>query len=398
MKELQTFLKQKNLIPIILPGCEAPTEEQAGRIVEGFRTFSWTRDEYLEVVQGAFAVSQVRFELLDGFWDKCIDMVKRELLRRLDRLEGGPTLSDSRQYLFDVEQKLENIKELMGIRQSTAGIQTGALTGSVVAVIGATGVGKTTLAKLVYDDEEVRGFFEGRVCWLTVDQKPTPEKICKLQEQILLQLAGVKIRIWSPVEGKAHIRQRLGNARVLICLDNVYGDGHPPIVSRELLGPGSCILKTTRDASVLGPGEWSFHLDVLSAAHAEQLFLSKAFGESSPSNEHLALVRETVRFCCGIPLALEILGAQVAKLLQASDGLAQWDSLLRANFSGTPEASLLKLLGDTMAQRVSPGMIVFYPGYMNEGDMYIRVYACDTVCQGSAFESCLLSASKCPGL
>ena len=55
-------------------------------------------------------------------------------------------------------------------------------------------------------------------------------------------------------KGERLLDSVLGGAKVLICLDDVWADGHPAIVSEHSLGPGSCILQTTRDAKTIPLG------------------------------------------------------------------------------------------------------------------------------------------------
>ena len=117
VKELQTFLGRGNLLPIFM-SFEAPTEEEASRILGGFDTFKWTEAGFLEVVRGATSFTGVRLQALDGYWGRCFEEVKQEVLHRLGRLEGGPTISEPGQLFVNIEQNLEAIKGLMGLRGS----------------------------------------------------------------------------------------------------------------------------------------------------------------------------------------------------------------------------------------------------------------------------------------
>ncbi|GAQ85215.1 putative TIR-NBS type disease resistance protein [Klebsormidium nitens] len=338
IKELETFLRRGNCTPVFLERSmerqgEIVEECRSSRVWEGFGRFLWSEEEYLGLVKGVFGFVGLRLDASDGFWDTCFAKLKQELLLQLGRIEGPPMLPEP-SLLVGMEEHVEAVKVLMGFRTTPQSGEGGsAQEVGIVGVKGMGGVGKTTLAKLVYNDKEVRAFFGKRVCWLEVNQKPSQEKVCKLQEQILQALgdAGSVSRIADPTVGRAEIRKALqSGAPVLICLDNVWVDGHTPVVFKEDLSPGSCILKTTRDANTIAPGGQKHDLDVLSPEDAERLFRATALRGQEPSAEVEALIGRTLPFCAGLPLALEVVGASVARLLTKEDGISLWETLLAA--------------------------------------------------------------------
>jgi hypothetical protein len=334
LKELETFLERGNCIPVFLTPFEElraiAKECLSSRVWESFDKFGYTRETYEGLVERAFGITGLRLEAKDGFWDLCFEELKYEFLQRLGKLEGGVRTNPG-QTLFGIEHHLMAVKALMGVGATEAELQSpgGAQEVGIVAVKGMGGVGKTTLAKLVYDDPEVRGFFGGRVCWLVVNQNPISDKVRRLQEQVLSELGNAKdVKIGNPDIGRAQIRERLRGTKVLICLDDVWAGMQSPIVCKEDLGPGSCILKTTRDANTIEPGGRQHDLDVLSPEAAKHLFCLKAFGEQEPLNEFAALVDESLGFCGGLPLALEVVGSAVAKMLAGSNGKSDWHDFL----------------------------------------------------------------------
>jgi hypothetical protein len=337
LKELETFLERGNCIPVFL----TPFNElravikdcKSGRAWEKFESFHYTEENYGELVQRVFGITGLRVEVEDGFWDGCFNRLRSELLHRLGKLEGGVRISNPAHTLFDIEQHLMAIKALMGVGVPEAAVQSHgrAQEVGIVAVKGMGGVGKTTLAELVYDDPEVRGFFGGRVCWLDVNKEPTLERVCQLQAAILVKLGNLpanEVRVTSPVFGRAQIRERLKEAKVLVCLDDVWAGMGAPVICKEDLGPGSCILKTTRDANTIELGGHRHDLDVLSPEAAKQLFCLKAFGEHEALDEFAALVNESLGFCAGLPLALEVVGSAIAKMLAGSNGKSDWQDFL----------------------------------------------------------------------
>jgi hypothetical protein len=213
MKELQTFVDRENVIPIFLsiePGYLPDKKDAAW---ESFEKLPMTQEEYWRVVKSAAVSTGVRLAAVDKFWDKCIMQVRKELLKLLGRLEGGAQLSGN-SLLVSIDEHVVALKELLEIplelpaeeAEEVAGVQAAGLTSmqpgdptelptlgcvqevGIVGVKGMGGVGKTTLAKKFYDDAVVRRFFEGRICWVEVNQCPSEQQICLLQEQIIWKL------------------------------------------------------------------------------------------------------------------------------------------------------------------------------------------------------------------
>lgn len=351
VKELQTFLGRGNFIPVFF----SMSFDGLPSAWESFDFFEWTEEEYKRVIREAKSYVGFRLEAHDRYWDVCIAGLKAELLRRLNILDGGPKLTEPDQPLFGIEGHVEEIKRLMGIRPG--GVLHQAREVSIVAVKGMGGVGKTTLARRIYDDEEVRGFFSWGVCWLVVDQNPTSEMICGLQKEILSKLARRNdATIGSPEKGRAEIRQCLGSAKVLICLDNVWADRHSPVVRKVDLGPGSCILKTTRDARTIELDGHRYDLDVLSPPSAEQLFRFHAFRHCAPSDDDVPLIERSLQLCGGLPLALQIVGSAVAGMMAGDGDRLQWEDFLDVAVGSTPEGmevhDILRSSYDTLPSAV----------------------------------------------
>jgi hypothetical protein len=349
LKELQTFVKRKNLVPIFLgigPGDLQNVLEEGPAVWEGFKKFPMLREEYGRVVGAAGAFTGQRLEALDGFWDTCIWQVKKLLLRLLGKVEGGLQLSEAG-LLVGIDKHVTKLKQLSGVpvgleEDASRVLPEGGAVGSggnngreigIVGVKGMGGVGKTTLAKGLYDDPDVREFFGGKMCWVEVNQGPSEDRICKLQKQILWELCERKEEIGNPTTGRAKIRSCLSGAKVLVFLDNVWDEkGSNRVLLPQCLGPESRIVKTTRDEKLIGSSGDKYDLDVLDQEAACELFCWHAFSEREPPSRLQHFVWRATTCCGGLPLALELVGARVAeetRFLKYASLERWWEALLR---------------------------------------------------------------------
>ncbi|CAI0461771.1 unnamed protein product [Linum tenue] len=119
----------------------------------------------------------------------------------------------------------------------------------VIPIVGMGGVGKTTLAQLVYNDRRVEDCFNVKA-WVCVSQEPSISKITK---DILEEVTG------GTFDGnfnqlQLELKGRLKGKKFLIVLDDVWNDKYADwdVLRRPLMTgvPGSVVLVTTRNESV----------------------------------------------------------------------------------------------------------------------------------------------------
>ncbi|GAQ83946.1 disease resistance protein (TIR-NBS-LRR class) family [Klebsormidium nitens] len=307
MMELHTFMTRGNAVPVFFASLEdlkeARNKAVADRIWERFgrRFGEITEEQYLGAVDGVLRTTGLRLEALDGWWDECVEKIVPVVLRKLD---SSARLSNHEQ-LIGCHEHLSNLKRLLGV--PSAGVSKGAEATSketlLVEITGMGGVGKTALAKKLYDEGDVRKWFGGNVCFVFVGGKST----CSRQEQILRELCDVDVSIENPMAGRAAIKEKLHRRKVFLCLDDVTNATE--VVRVEDLGPGSRVVTTSRSKEAISSLEYK--VELLDSDASWKLFCWHAFGGKNPPEDLALLCSEVMNLCKGLPLAIKVLARQL---------------------------------------------------------------------------------------
>ncbi|RWR75888.1 putative disease resistance protein RGA4 [Cinnamomum micranthum f. kanehirae] len=197
---------------------------------------------------------------------------------------------------------------------------------SVISIVGIGGIGKTTLAKLVFDQESVQDHFKPKM-WVCVSDnfdvtgllKEIIQRAKQEEKNIQHGNADNKPLPSSVEELQCLLREKLSEKRYLLVLDDVWNE--KPEKWHSLRGlmlcgeRGSRILVTTRSrkvASIMSKIQ-PYSLKPLSEDGCWSLFCQGAFAnqaeEAEAAHPNLAPIgRQIVKKCRGIPLAVTTLG------------------------------------------------------------------------------------------
>ncbi|MFN8463930.1 MAG: tetratricopeptide repeat protein [Caldilineaceae bacterium] len=172
---------------------------------------------------------------------------------------------------------------------------------------GLPGVGKTTLAILIANDERVRDYFTGGVLWAGLGPIPDIASIQAAWAEAL----GIDLReVPDPQQWQARISAALGDRRVLVVIDDAW-----QVEAAEALrcsAPGAAHLLTTRNGSLareFAGASQSLKVPVLDDDTALGL-LQKLAPEACMAD--LEAARRLAYTVGGLPLAVELLGGYLA--------------------------------------------------------------------------------------
>ncbi|KAG6632452.1 putative disease resistance protein At3g14460 [Carya illinoinensis] len=199
----------------------------------------------------------------------------------------------------------------------------------LIAIVGMGGLGKTTLAQLVYNDDRMEGHFDFKA-WVCVSDD---FDVLKMTKTILVKLglsinSDTKSLDWLQVT----LQQTLKGKKFLLVLDDVWNKNYSEW--EALSNPfrsgakGSRVIVTTRDKRVASIMHSTaiYNLKKLQEEDCWSLFSKHAFhnGNRNSHPELEVIGRQLVKRCEGLPLAVKTIGA----LLWSELDIGEWNKIM----------------------------------------------------------------------
>ncbi|KAH0713117.1 hypothetical protein KY289_009076 [Solanum tuberosum] len=206
------------------------------------------------------------------------------------------------------------------------------------------GLGKTTLAKVVYNDERVQKHFVLKV-WFCVSEAYDAFRITK---GLLQEIGSTDLKVDDNLNQlQVKLKERLKGKKFLIVLDDVWNENYNEWVDLRNIfvqgDIGSKIIMTTRKESVaLIMGNEQISMDNLSTEASWSLFKRHAFENMDPMGypELEEVGKQIVAKCKGLPLALKTL----AGMLRSKSEVEGWKRILRSEIWELPHNDILPAL------------------------------------------------------
>ncbi|KAK8448268.1 hypothetical protein SEVIR_8G253400v4 [Setaria viridis] len=214
----------------------------------------------------------------------------------------------------------------------------------VLPIVGMGGLGKTTLAQLIYNDPQVKDHFQ-LLKWVCVSDdfnlSNLANKICNASEGSL-------------EEALKKLQEQLKGKRYLLVLDDVWDEEsfldnwEKFKTCLEQGGVGSAVLTTTRNTEIaqlmgtIGISHERKYLDVgtLGKEFIQEIIETRAFSLHKRDDELVNLVGPIADRCAGSPLAAKALGS----ILRKKTTTEEWEDVLQRSNICTVETGILPIL------------------------------------------------------
>ncbi|KAL3368110.1 hypothetical protein AABB24_009138 [Solanum stoloniferum] len=184
----------------------------------------------------------------------------------------------------------------------------------ILGIWGIGGVGKTTIAKAIFDAISYQ--FKASCFLADVKENAKKNEIYSLQNTLLSKLLRKKDDyVNNKFDGKCMIPSILCSMKVLIVLDDIDHSEHLEYLAGDVdwFGNGSRVIVTTRNKHLIEKDDAIYEVSTLPDHEAMQLFNKHAFKKEDPDESFKKFSLEVVNHAKGLPLALKVWGSLLHK-------------------------------------------------------------------------------------
>jgi len=234
----------------------------------------------------------------------------------------GPVCSVPRLHGYEIPRP-ELMRELIAAVTAPHAGSVGVTTG----LVGAGGFGKTTLARMVAHDQQVREHFAGGRLWVTVGEDLTGPGLAGVITSAARLLDPAAAEVTNPLAAGAQLGRVLDGRRLLLVVDDVWSSTQ---VEPFLVGGDQTVrLFTTRQPGVLPESTVPVRVDQMTTLEAHATLTAGLLDLPA------GLVDQVRRVCGSYPLLLALVhGAVRDAVTVGADAAAELAEVLGALRSG----------------------------------------------------------------
>ncbi|KAL3740340.1 hypothetical protein ACJRO7_021592 [Eucalyptus globulus] len=247
--------------------------------------------------QALLEVSNLKGYEANGSEAQLVKSVVRKVLNELKK-KFELIISEN---LVGIDSHVKNVMKLLDDRSHAP---------LFVGIHGMGGIGKTTLAKTIYN--KLSNQFEHH-SFIADIRESCKGGVHLLQNQLIRNIFDEKYEVHNKDEGINFISSRSKDKKVLLLLDDVDNVDQVKCLAgnHDWFSLGSRIIITARNKRILELAgvDQNYTLTELDPDQSLILFSKHAFRKDFPPSEFEGLTREVVSTAGGLPLSLEVLGS-----------------------------------------------------------------------------------------
>ncbi|KAI5429426.1 hypothetical protein KIW84_034144, partial [Lathyrus oleraceus] len=256
-----------------------------------------------------------------------IKNIVQSITKKLDH-RFLPSLDD----LIGIQPRIEELEILLKLRSISDDDSC-----QVLGLWGMDGIGKTTLAKVLYD--RISYQFDASCFIENVSKSYEDGGAISVQKQIIHQTIKDSFSEGYSPSQISGVITRLYNMKVLIVLDDV--DQLLELnINLKMLRPGSRVIITTIDVHILElyEADTIHEIGLMNDNDARELLCRKAFKSDYSNSDYAELIPKILKYAQGLPLAIRVMGCFLYKR-----NTSQWRATLEG-LENNPESGIMKVL------------------------------------------------------
>ncbi|XP_056165270.1 disease resistance protein L6-like [Syzygium oleosum] len=213
----------------------------------------------------------------------------------------------------------------------------------MIGIYGMGGIGKTTLAKVIYT--QLSNDFVHRSFLADIREIAHRNNIPSLQKQLIKDVLQIECQVGDVDDGIDIIKSRFKGKKVLILLDDIDDKNQLDALAgdRNWFMPGSMIIVTTRNEAVLHQSkfevDYKYELYGLDKVQALLLFNKHAFRMDHSPRDFEGISHDIISTMGGLPLALQCVGS----FLYKKTNRKVWEDV-RKQLKNQPHGDVKKIL------------------------------------------------------